>query len=193
MEVMTGKATAGQSIQHLGQSDIIAGSPALAGADTVIAETGKEYKLKEAIEPLIGLYDYVIIDTPPAMGILTVNALTAATGCIIPAQADIYSLQGINQLYGTIQTVKKYCNPALKINGILLTRYNGRAIIGREIAEMIEQTAGQLETKLYKTKIRECTAIKESQAVKESIFAYAPKSNAALDYSALVNEILKEA
>jgi chromosome partitioning protein len=76
--------------------------------------------------------------------------------------------------------------------GILLTRYSGRAIIGREVAEMIEQTAEQLDTKLYKTKIRECTAIKESQAVKSNIFSYAPKSNATADYNALIEEILKE-
>ena len=76
--------------------------------------------------------------------------------------------------------------------GILLTRYNGRAIIGREVTELLEQTAAQLHTKLYRAKIRECTAIKESQAVKSNIFAYAPKSNATADYTALVEEFLKE-
>ena len=102
----------------------------------------------------------------------------------------LYSLQGIGQLYGTIQTVKKYCNPPLKVMGILLTRYTGRVIISREVAEMIEETAHQLDTRLYNTRIRECAAIKESQAVRESIFAYAPKSNATADYSALIDELL---
>jgi chromosome partitioning protein len=158
----------------------------------VLTAVGKEYRLKEALEALQGNYDYAIIDTPPALGILTVNALTACTGVLIPAQADIYSLQGISQLYGTLQTVRKYCNPSLKVMGILLTRYSGRAIISREVAEMIEETAAQLHTKLYQTKIREATAIKEAQARRQSIYEYAPKSNATTDYKALIDEILRE-
>lgn len=179
-------------IQHTSQGDILASSPALAGVDAVITETGKEYKLKEALENISEMYDYCIIDTPPALGILTVNALTACDGVIIPAQADIYSLHGINQLDNTLQTVKKYCNPSLNIMGIVLTRYNGRSIIRREVAEMLENTAQNLNTKLYKAKIRECTALVEAQATKKNIFSYAPKSNAAIDYELLVNEILED-
>lgn len=181
-----------EEIQTTEQGDIIASSPALSGADTLLSKTGKEYRLKEALEFIRDLYDYVIIDTPPAMGILTINALTACNGIIIPAQADIYSLQGITQLKGTIETVKKYCNSSLVILGLLLTRYNSRAVISREVAEMLEQTAKQLNTKLYKIRIRECTAIKEAQAMRESIFTYAPKSNATADYKALIEEIIKE-
>lgn len=184
--------TVKEEIQNTEQGDIIASSPALSGADTLLTETGKEYRLKEAIELIKDLYDYVIIDTPPALGILTINALTACNGIIIPAGADIYSLQGISQLTGTIETVKKYCNNSLAILGILLTRYNFRAIISREVAEMLERTAKGLNTKLYNTKIRECTAIKEAQAMRESIFTYAPKSNATADYKALVDEIMKK-
>lgn len=184
--------TAKEEIQHTMHGDIIASSPALAGADTVITETGKEYRLKEALESISCNYDYCIVDTPPALGILTVNALTACKGVIIPAQADIYSLQGISQLNNTIQTVKKYCNHNLVIMGIVLTRYNPRSVISREITELIEQTAKQLKTKLYKTRIRECTAIKEAQAVKQNIFTYSPRSNATADYKALVDEILRE-
>lgn len=172
--------------------DVIASSPRLSAADTIIDGVGKEYKLKESLELIKPLYDYCIIDTPPALGILTVNALTAATAAIIPAQADIYSLQGISQLSSTIETVKKYCNPELEILGIVLTRYNGRAIISRELAELISSTAEKLNTKAYSTTIRECTAIKESQAVRESIYTYAPRSNAAADYTALLKEILLE-
>ena len=80
-------------------------------------QTGKEYRLQEAIEPIRGSYDYIIIDTPPSLGILTVNALTASDSVIIPAQADIFSLQGIGQLYNTVEVVRKYCNPSLTING----------------------------------------------------------------------------
>ena len=164
----------------------------MAVADATLTATGKEYRLKEALQALKGKYDYCIVDTPPALGILTVNALTAATGAIIPAQADIFSLQGIGQLGGTLDAVKKYCNPDLSVMGILLTRYNDRAVIGREAAEMTERTAGQLGTKLFTARIRECTAIKEAQARRQSIYSYAPKSNAAADYAALVAEIMTQ-
>lgn len=192
LEMLTGTATAEEAIRHTEQGDIIPASPALAGADNLITTTGKEYRLKEALEPLYKLYDYIVIDTPPALGILTVNALTACTGAIVPAQADAWSLQGITQLNGTIQTVKKYCNPALKVKGIVLTRFNSRAVVSRDMQELIAQTAGALNTKLYKTTIRECTALKEAQAVQQDIYSYAPRSNATADYKALVAEIIEE-
>ena len=191
MGVLERPETAKEEIQHTPQGDIIASSPKLAGADKLLEETGKEYRLKEALESLQGAYDYIIVDTPPALGILTINALTACTGAIIPAQADIYSLQGIGQLNSTIETVKKYCNPSLSIMGIVITRFNGRSIIRREVAEMLEHTADQLHTKLYTSKIRECTALVEAQATKQNIYSYAPRSNATADYKALVDEIIK--
>ena len=185
--------TARTEIQHTEGGDIIASSPKLAGAEKLIEDTGKEYRLREALEQLEGLYDYIIIDTPPALGILTINALTACNEAIIPAQADIYSLQGILQLKATIEAVKRYCNPLLSINGILLTRYNKRAVIRREVAEMLQRTAEQLQTKLYNAKIRECTAIVEAQAMKQNIYKYAPRSNATADYKALVEELTEGA
>lgn len=191
MGVLERPETAKEEIQHTPQGDIIASSPKLAGADKLLEETGKEYRLKEALESLQGAYDYIIVDTPPALGILTINALTACTGAIIPAQADIYSLQGIGQLNSTIETVKKYCNPSLSIMGIVITRFNGRSIIRREVAEMLEHTADQLHTKLFSSKIRECTALVEAQATKQNIYSYAPRSNATADYKALVDEIIK--
>ena len=191
MGVLERPETAKEEIQHTPQGDIIASSPKLAGADKLLEETGKEYRLKEALDSLQGAYDYIIVDTPPALGILTINALTACTVAIIPAQADIYSLQGIAQLNSTIETVKKYCNPSLSIMGIVLTRFNGRSIIRREVAEMLERTAEQLHTKLYTSKIRECTALVEAQATKQNIYSYAPRSNATADYKALVDEILR--
>ena len=154
--------------------------------------TGKEYRLKEALEALAGLYDYCVIDTPPALGVLTINALTACNGCIIPAQADFLSLQGIGQLHGTIETVRKYCNPGLTVYGIVLTRYSARAVISREVSAMMEETASSLQTRLYKTRIRECTAVKEAQAMRKPIYSYAPRSNASADYTALVKEIKEE-
>lgn len=192
LNVLKGDTPATRAIQQTEQGDIISSSPELSGADTILNAVGKEYRLKEALTLLHSSYDYIIIDTPPALGILTVNALTACTRCLIPAQADVYSLQGIHQLYGTIQTIKKYCNPSLQIMGILLTRYSARAIISRDVSEMMEDIAKQLHTQLYASKIRECTALKEAQAVKQSIYSYAPKSNAAIDYTSLVDEILRK-
>ena len=192
LDILQGKAPSQKAVQSTAQGDIIPYSPALSGADAILTATGKEYRLVEALNTLQGAYDYCLLDTPPALGVLTVNALAACTGAIIPAQADIYSLHGIGQLYDTLQTVKKYCNPALSILGIVLTRHNGRAILSREVADKIEQTAAQLDTRLYRSYIRECIALREAQAVKQSIFEYAPRSNAAEDYGALVDEILEE-
>lgn len=184
--------TARDEIQHTSTGDIIASTPALSGADAEITQDGKEYKLKDALATVAGEYDYCMIDTPPALGILTVNALTACNGVIIPAQADPYSLLGISQLNRTIETIREYCNPDLTVMGIVLTRYNGRIIIKREVAELLKRTAASLNTKLYKTKIRECIALVEAQARNQTIYDYSPNSNATADYSALVDEITEK-
>ena len=191
MEVLTGEAKAKDAIQKTEQGDVIPGTEALAGADAIIDGTGKEYRLKEAIDGL--QYDYIIIDTPAQLGTLAVNALTAATGggVIIPVQADIYSLQGIGQLNKTIEAVKKYCNKDLYIRGILITRYNARAVISKDMQTNLQEAAEQLNTKLYSVPIRECVAIKEAQASQQDIFSYAPRSNAAKDYTAFIKEFMK--
>lgn len=189
LEVLTEEITAKEAIKHA-REDIISSNKALAGADAFIADTGKEYRLKEALEKIEKDYDFCIIDTPPALGILTINALTASDSVIIPAQADIYSLQGIENLEETIKAVKKYCNPNLEIEGILLTRYNPRTILSREVSEMAEKLAKKLETKLFKAKIRDAVAVKEAQISQESLFKYAPKSNVTQDYESFINEFL---
>lgn len=190
LEILTGTATAKEAIVKTEQGDIIPASPALAGADSILKDTGREYRLQEALEPIQGDYDYIIIDTPPAIGTLTINALTACNSVIVPAQADIYSLQGIGQLIQTIQTVKKYCNRGLSIKGLLITRYNARSVLSRDMKDLLEDTATKLKTKLFDSKIRECIAIKEAQAVQLDIFTHAPHSNAATDYKALLEEVL---
>ena len=191
MEVLSGTATAEEAIQHTGGGDIIPASPSLAIADTAIEGTGKEHRLKEALESISGKYDYCVIDTPPALGVLTVNALTASQRAIIPAQAEVHSLQGIGLLYETIEAVQKYTNHDLIIEGILITRYSGRAILARDMKDNLEETARELGTKVFSTPIRECIAIKEAQAVQRDIFSYAPRSNATEDYNAVLDELLK--
>lgn len=189
MEMLTRQVSASETIAHTAQGDIIPASAELSTADIAITETGKEYRLKEAIDGL--KYDFIIIDTPPALGILTTNALTAADRVIIPAQAEIHSLQGIGLLKDTLDAVRKYTNPKLKIDGILLTRYNSRAIISQDMRTDLEEMAKQMQTRVYDAPIRECTAIKEAQALQQDIFTYAPRSNAAKDYSMFITQFTK--
>jgi len=191
LDVMLGRAAAKDAIAVCEYGHALAASPSLATADTLITEVGKEFRLKEALDTVHSNYDFIILDTPPALGILTVNALTASTGVIIPAQADIYSLQGIEQLAGTIDVVKKYTNPNLKIKGILLTRYNSRTVLTRDIGDIIRYKAEELGAVLYSAAIRESVAIKEAQVSRTSILSYAPKSNAAEDYKQFLKEVLE--
>lgn len=182
---------ASQAVIKTPDGDLIPASPFLAGVDIELTGPGKEKRLQTALAPIAKLYDHVIIDTPPALGILTLNALTAAGQAIITAQADLFSLQGIGALWQTIDAIRKLSNPGLEIAGILLTRYSPRAILTREITDSLDQTAATLGAYLYKAKIREAIAVKEAQISHKSIFDYAPKSNPALDYDAFIKEYLK--
>lgn len=191
LEVLKQEAAAADAIQTIGNLDIIPASISLAGADMQLVEMGKEYRLKEALEPIKKNYDYIIIDTPPALGILTINALTAADNIVIPSQADIYSVDAIGQLYNTVRAVQQYTNKGLSIKGILLTRYSDRTILSRDLADMIQRTAEQLNTKLFKATIREAIGIKEAQAQKQDIFAYSGNSKVAGDYMQFIDEFLE--
>lgn len=178
------------AIQTTAAGDFVPSSPSLVGADAIITETGKEYRLRDALDQVRDRYDYIVLDTPPALGILTVNALTACDKCIIPCQADIYSIQGLSSLSETIAPVRKYCNAALRIDGILLTRYNPRTVLSRDVRDMMDEISEQMDTRVYQTTIREATAIKEAQISRQTIFQYAPRSNVAQDYSEFIDEIL---
>ena len=171
---------------------LIPASLALSTADLKLDGLGKEYRLAEALESVKNDYDYIIIDTPPALSILTVNALTVADKVIIPAQADVFSLEAIKQLNNTIETIKRYTNRNLTIAGILLARYNNRNILTQELTEVLNTTADYLKTKVFKSTIREAVAIKEAQARKQDIFEYSPECNVASDYMGLVDEVIKD-
>ena len=173
------------------RADIMAASPNLVKIDIELTGVGKEHRLREQLKPLLMKYNYIIIDTPPALGLLTINALTASDYVIIPSQADVYSMQGINQLAETVEAVREYTNPNLKLAGILLTRHNSRSILTRDMTEAASSTASKIGTFLYNTVIRESVIIKEAQAQRLSIYEYAPKSNPAIDYSAFVEEFLE--
>lgn len=187
--VLTGDVKVEDAIQETVLGDIIAANRGLAGADAFITDTGKEYRLTEAIAAVRDNYDYIIIDTPPSLGILTVNALSAADMVIIPAQCDIYSLTGIQQLFDTINPVKKYCNPDLKIEGILLTRYSARQTLSKEVTEISAQLARKIGSKLFKSTIRESVVVKEAQIRQQSLFDYAPKSKVTEDYMNFIEEL----
>lgn len=188
--ILTKEIELEDAIKSTELGDFIPASNALIGADAIITETGKEYRLKEALETVQARYDYCIIDTPPSLGILTVNALTASDFAVIPSQADSYSLQGIGQLSNTIQTVRKYCNPELSIAGIVLTRYSGRAVLSKNFADLAKDVATKLGTVVFDAKIRDAVAVREAQALQRDIFSYAPKAKVTADFTAFIEELL---
>jgi len=189
-ELMKGQAVMSTSIQKTKQGDIIAGSLMLSGADMEFTDTGREYILKEHLESIKHLYDFIVIDSPPTLGILTINSLTAAQDLIIPLGADAYSLQGLAQLHATIGKVRKHCNPDLHIAGLLITRHSGRTVVGRELKDIIEEKAQFIGARAFETVIRESVTIKESQVQRISIFD-TPNNNAAIDYMAFIDEYMK--
>ena len=200
LEIIAKENNINEGVQHLGLYDVIPSSMYLASIDSRITDQmARPYRLQNALKELKGNYDYVLIDTPPALGtltncppqlsLLTLNALVAADAVIIPAQADILSLQGVSQLYETIESVKEHANPGLKVSGIVLTRFQGRANLTKEIVTLFDAAAKQLRTKVFDSKIREAIAIKEAQAALSDIFTTDPRSNASLDYNDLIREI----
>lgn len=191
-DVLQGKTSLHDVMQRIGDLDVIPSNILLSGADLEFAQTGREFLLREALEPVADQYDYVVIDTPPSLGILTVNSLTASDRVIIPMTADIFALQGMDQLRNTIQQVRKWTNPNLKIAGILLTKHSNRTILSRDLAETIEAVAHNMGTKVFNTKIREGIAMREAQTQQSDIFAYAPNSNPGVDYALLIDELMEE-
>ena len=192
-DVLVNKKPAADSIQPIGENGagaIIPASAYLSGADVTITGAGREYRANAALEQITGDFDYCIIDTPPALGILTVNALTAADRVIIPCLADVFSIQATGQIAETINGIRANCNPKLQIAGLLLTRYNARQNLTKDTAEILEDAARQMGTRLFNTRIRESVSLREAQAMGQDIFSYNPRSNGARDYEALIKEIL---
>ena len=157
------------------------------GLDNI--HTNRECILRNAIKPIMDQYDYIIIDTPPALNLLTVNAYSVSDFLIIPMASDILSLVGLAQLKETIESVRDSFNPGLNVLGILLTKFNSRTLLSRDVLEMAQQLAGQIHSRVFDTKIRSGVAIAEAPAHGESIFSYNPRSAAVQDYLAFLNEI----
>lgn len=192
-EAMRGDAMATDAIQQTAQGDIIASSLDLAGADMEFTQTGREYLLREVLEAISANYDHIIIDSPPALGIMSINALTASDDVVIPVCPDIYSLQGLQQLLKNIERVRKYSNPRISVAGMLITRKgNGRALATKELIEAISTRAEGQRLHLYDAAIRETVVIREAQLMRASIFDYAPRAKVAEDYSKFIDEYLKQ-
>lgn len=164
--------------------DAIVASPDLATERTT---TGSAKRLQRALEPIRGRYDYIFIDTPPQIGELTYNALQASTGLIVPLETDGSSVQGLFQIADIARQMRR-SNPALSILGVVLTRYDGRANLNKYIRNLIEEKARDLDAP-FLIGIRPGIAIREAQAMQESLFEYAPRSNPAQDYKKLYNMI----
>ena len=191
-DVFKGTATVDDVIVSGLGFDILPGGLALAAADMDFTQAGREYMLSEALETIADRYDYAVVDTAPMLGILTTNALTAADGVIVPLTADVYALQGLNQLNGLIRNVRKYCNRGLKIYGLLLTKYNDRQNVSKVLRDQVDRAAAQLETKVYKTTIRESVAVREAQLLRCDFLKEAPNANATIDYKSFVAEFLED-
>ena len=180
-----------EAIQHTANGDIVASDPLLVKAEKMLdGDVEGFYRLKDALDALDD-YKYIVIDTAPSLNIILYNCLIAADKVIIPVTADSYAMQGIQQLYDTIMAVKRRQNRDLTIAGLLLVRYSGRSNLERETRENIEASAKQMNTKLFKTVIRECVKTKEAQEQKKLLIDYAPKCNTCLDYIDFSQELLK--
>ncbi len=191
-DVLKGGVKTQYAIQKLDTADIIISSILLSGIELEFTNTGREFLLKEALKPILGLYDYILLDTPPALGILTINAFTASDTIVIPMLSDIFSLQGITKLYEAVERVKKYCNPSLTVSGILLTKFNPRTLLSREIRGTAELIAQDLNIPLFDSYIRSSVVISEAQSIQQNILDYSPRNNIAKDYLKFTDELLEK-
>ena len=168
--------------------DIIPSNLDLSVAEVELSNVpGREYVLKELISAWKGLYDYIIIDCPPSLGLLTINALTACNEVYIPLDAQYFSMKGLDKLTFILEKIKARLNTEVEITGVFLTQFDKRLVLNNNIAEMIEDL---FPNKVFKTRIRKNIALVEAPIDDMDIFAYAPKSNGAKDYKELSLEIV---
>jgi chromosome partitioning protein len=154
----------------------------------LIGELDAHFRLKDKLEAVRADYGHVVIDCPPALGLLTVNALVASTHLLIPIQSSYFALEGTDDLLETIEKVRQRANPALKILGVVITMHDKRTALGRDIRGQIQKVFG---SKVFKTVINKSVRLEESPAYKESIFTFAPDSSGATDYYSLCEEVIE--
>ena len=192
LDVLKGTVPVQKALFKSDYGDLLVSDITLSSSGLESLPTRREYILRDAIWPVLNQYDYIIIDTPPALNLLTVNAYSVSNFLIIPMASDILSLVGLAQLKETIDTVRDTFNPGLNVLGILLTRFNPRTLLSRDVLEMAEQLAGPIHSRVFDTKIRSGVAVAEAPAHGESIFSYNPRSSAVKDYQAFLEEIAPE-
>ncbi|OZS78991.1 sporulation initiation inhibitor Soj [Tetzosporium hominis] len=168
---------------------IVPATISLAGAEIELVSTiSREVRLKRSLEEVSPYYDYVIIDCPPSLGLLTINSLTASDAIIIPVQCEFYALEGLSQLLSTIRLVQKHLNKNLTIDGVLLTMFDARTNLGIQV---IEEVKKYFQDKVYKTIIPRNVRLSEAPSHGEPIIIYDPKSRGAEVYLELAKEVIK--
>ncbi|MFZ4542458.1 MAG: ParA family protein [Saprospiraceae bacterium] len=168
--------------------DVVTSTIDLSGAEMeLVNEAGREFIMRELFVAVADTYDYIIIDCPPSLGLLTLNALTSSRYVMIPLQTEFLALQGLAKIKQVIDKVKMRLNRNLDIGGVIPTLYNHKLVLNRDVVDTIHKYFGE---KVFKTYIRDNVALAEAPAQRKDIFAYAPKSNGALDYLELAKEII---
>lgn len=190
-DVLKHKIKCRYAIQHTEMTDIVPSNLLLSGVEVEFTGRGREFLLRDSIAPVVSSYDYVLVDLPPELGVLTVNAFTAATSVVVPVLADIYSLQGITRLQDTIEHIHNTLNPKLHIAGMFLVRFNPREELSRTVLATAEMIAESLDLPLMNTHIHNSVIIAKAQALQKDMYQYAPKNKAVMDYAQLVSELLE--
>ena len=153
----------------------------------LVGEMDAHFRLKDKLEPLLAEFEAVVIDCPPTLGLLTVNALVAATHLLVPIQSSYFALEGTDDLLETFEKVRQRPNPALKLLGVLITMHDKRTALARDIRNQIQKVFGG---KVFNTVITKSVRLEESPAYKESIFTFAPDSTGAAEYYRLCEEVI---
>lgn len=188
-EVLKGAAEAADAIRTAGGYDLIPTDIRQSGADIELATApGRDFILREALEGVRNAYDYIVLDSPPSLGVVTLMGLTAADGVVITLKADYLALNGVAQLKDTIDLVRRRLNPRLEVTGVLLTFYDDRKNLDKEIAAQAEEGFPE---KVFRTRISQAVALAEAPAAGRDIFQYKPGSKPAKQYEDVVNEIIE--
>lgn len=188
-DVLTGEAPIQKAIMHTDYGDVLTSDIMLSTAEVEFTAPRREFMLAQLLDLVRDQYDFIIIDTPPALNLLTINAYVASTGLIIPMEAEVLSLVGVSQIQDTVDTVRSTFNPHLKVLGILLNKYNFRLTLSQEILELAEQVAAQLGSKVFSTKIRRSVSVAMAPAHGQSVLTYQPDSKPAKDFRRILDEV----
>jgi chromosome partitioning protein len=180
-----------EDVIHRAEVDVAVSSIDLAGAELALSSMiGRERALQKALFPVRSKYEYILIDTPPSLGLLTINALTAADSVIVPVQCEYLSLRGLVQLEGTLSMIRENLNPSVEIRGILPTMFDSRTLHSREAIEMLKENFGDL---VFDTRIRKTIRYAEAPVQGSSVLKYEPSGPAAEAYRELAKEVLNGA